>query len=308
MVGMLTHIDNGIRWLLYRAGRLARKLAAPLSVRTPLAVVLMMLISHSAAAEEHLPDLAEVSYIHAAVMGSGTYQIRNRRITMFRLPLSWNQREASPESVGWRWLMPVVIGYDDLGNIDSDIIQKLWPDQLVTLTVMPGIEFVYPVNENWYLKPFIEIGAGRDFSAEETFALTQLGVRSLNLFALGERWTLRWGNSLRWAGEHQFDSKDQNSFGIFDTGLDLRLKLPWRLFDQRLDVGTYYVYERFLPTWTLGESEDWRGRTRELHEFGLSLGVQEGRKILGIPVKRIRIGYKKGGKLQGWTFGTEFPF
>jgi hypothetical protein len=300
MAGMLTHIDSGIRWLLYRPWRLARMLA-----------VGMTLISHSVVAEEHLadlPDLPEVSYIHAAVMGSGTYLIKNRRITMFRLPLSWNQREVSPESVGWRWLMPVVVGYDDLGKIDSDIIEKLWPDQLVTLTVMPGIEFVYPVNENWHLKPFVEIGAGRDFSAGETFALSQLGVRSLNLYPLGERWTLRWGNSLRWAGEYQFDSKDQTGFGIFDTGLDLRLKLPWRLFNQRLDVGSYYVYERFLPTWTLGETEDWRGRTRELHEFGLSLGVQEGRKILGIPVKRIRIGYKKGGKLQGWTFGTEFPF
>ncbi|MDX1461690.1 MAG: hypothetical protein R3359_01435, partial [Marinirhabdus sp.] len=29
---------------------------------------------------------------------------------------------ASPESVGWRWLFPVVLGYDDLSQVNSDII------------------------------------------------------------------------------------------------------------------------------------------------------------------------------------------
>jgi hypothetical protein len=261
-----------------------------------------------AAAEIPDEDLLEISYVHAAVMGSGTYKIKDRRVTMFRLPFSRTQREASPQSAGWRWLFPVVVGYDDLSRIDSDIIAALLPDQLVSLSVMPGLEFTYPISERWYLKPFIEIGGGRDFAAEETFGLSQVGVRSLTRFELGERWTLRWGNSLRWAGEYQFNSKDRNSFGIFDTGLDLRRRLPWRLFDQPTDVGAYYVYERFLPRWSLGESADWSGITRELHEFGISLGITEGQRILGIPIRRVRIGYKQGGKLTGWTIGTEFPF
>lgn len=288
---MLTQIHSGIRCL--------RRLW-----------VVTLLASAPLAAQEFEPsdDLMEVSYIHAAVMGTGTYLLNDRRVTMFRLPFSFGKQEASPESVGWRFLAPVVLGYDDLGQVDSDIIEALLPDQLVSLSVMPGIEFTYPVRENWYVRPFIEIGGGRDFTAEETFALMQLGVRSLNLWELGEKWTLRWGNSLRWAGEYQFNSEDSNGFGIFDTGLDLRLKLPWRLLDQGTDLGAYYIYERFLPRWTLGETDDWEGRTRELHEFGLSFGVQNGRKILGIPVKRVRIGYKKGGQLQGWTLGTEFPF
>lgn len=289
---MLTHMHSGIRWgcRLWLAGWLSS----------------LLVIGGTAQAEEG--DLLDISYIHAAVMGTGTYSLKGRRVTLFRLPLSWNQRPATPGSVGWRWLFPVVPGYDDLGGVDSDIIEALLPDKLVTLSVMPGVEFVYPVNEKWYVKPFVEVGGGRDFSAEETFFLTQLGVRSLNLFDLSDRWSLRWGNALRWAAEYQVHSQDHSSFGIFDTGLDLRRNLPWKLFDQRLDVGAYYIYQRFLPRWTLGEADDWTGRAVELHEFGLSLGVEHGRKILGIAVKRVRIGYKKGGKLQGWTIGTEFPF
>jgi hypothetical protein len=291
MIAMLTHIRSRIRW------------------SHPLWMV-VWLVSVPAVAAETDPeeDLLDISYIYAAVMGTGTYLLKGRRVTMFRLPLSWHQRPATPESVGWRWLFPVVLGYDDLGQVDSDIIESLLPDKLVTLSVMPGVEFVYPVNENWYVKPFIEIGGGRDFSSKETYFLTQLGVRSLTLFEIGEDWALRWGNTLRWALEHQQHSGDQESFGVLDIGLDLRRKLPWALMGERLDVGAYYIYQRFLPRMNLGKAADWEGRTRELHEFGLSIGVQNGRKILGIPVTRVRLGYKKGGKLQGWTVGTEFPF
>lgn len=255
-----------------------------------------------------LDDLINVSYIHAAVLGSGTYELRARRITMLKVPLSWKQRPESPESVGWRWLAPVVLGYDDLSQVDSEFLQALLPSRLVTLSVMPGVEFVYPVNAHWYLKPFIEVGGGRDFNAAESFALTHLGIRSLSSFEPGENWQLLIGGSLRWSGEHQFHSKDANAFGIADLGLDLRRNLPWRLFAQRLNLGGYYLFQRFLPRWEAGETVDWKSQARELHEFGLSLGIPHGRKIFGINVRRVRVGYKKGGKLQGWTFGTEFPF
>ena len=69
----------------------------------------------------------EVSYIYAAVLGTGTYQIKGRRLTMFRLPFSWAQHQATEETPGWKWLFPTVLGYDDLSNVDSD-----WIDALVT--------------------------------------------------------------------------------------------------------------------------------------------------------------------------------
>ena len=290
---MLTQICRAIR--RFRAGCLYLGLSG--------------LLPLTAAASDYDPeDLINVSYIHAAVLGTGTYSLRERRMTMLKVPFAWNQRPASPDSVGWRWLAPTVLGYDDLSGVDSDFIDALLPDQLLTLSVMPGVEFTYPVSEHWYLKPFVEIGGGRDFQQEETFFLTQLGVRSLSPFELGERWQLLLGGALRWAGEYQLHSEDTNAFGIVDLGLDVRRDLPWRLFEQRLNLGAYYIYQRYLPEWRAGEADDWQNRALEVHEFGLSLGVPHGRKVLGINVRRVRIGYKKGGKFQGWTFGTEFPF
>ncbi len=271
---------------------------------------LLLCVSARLPAQESLLQVEPptVSYIHAAVLGTGTYSLHSRRVTMLKMPFSWKQRPATPESVGWRWLFPTVLGYDDLSNVDSDFVGALFPDQLVTLTVMPGVEFIYPVNERWYIKPFIELGAGHDFNSDETFALTQLGVRSLSPFELGENWQLLLGAAARWAGEYQFDSEETNAFGIVDLGMDVRRNLPWKLFAQRLNLGAYYIYQRYLPQWAAGEAVDWESRSIELHEFGLSLGVPHGRKILGINVRRLRVGFKKGGDFQGWTFGTEFPF
>ncbi len=295
---MLTQIHGAIRTLPVLA----------LPVFVPCIVLCIFLRAQPVLGQEAEIDVPTVSYIHAAVLGTGTYTLHGRRVSMLKMPFSWKQRPATPESVGWRWLFPTVLGYDDLSSVDSDFIAALLPDQLITLTVMPGVEFIYPVNEHWYIKPFVELGVGHDFNDHETAALTQLGVRSLSPFEFGENWQLRLGAAARWAGEYQLDAHERNAFGIVDLGADVRRNLPWRLFDQRLNLGAYYIYQRYMPEWAAGEAVDWESEARELHEFGVSLGVPHGRKILGINVRRVRVGFKKGGDFQGWTFGTEFPF
>ena len=250
----------------------------------------------------------EVSYIYAAVLGTGTYQIKGRRITMFRLPFSWTQRQTTKETSGWKWLFPTVLGYDDLSNVDSDWIDALLPDQLVTLTALPGIEYIYPVSAYWHVKPFIQLGAGRDFTSDETIAMTQFGIRSLGLFQFTNDWELRWGIALRWAGEYQFNSNDRNNLGIFDTGLDIRRNTPFTLLEKRVDMGAYYIFQRYVPEWRLSDAPDNKQEAVRVHEIGASVGLKHPHKFLGIPFQRVRVGYKDGDNIRGWTFGTEFPF
>jgi hypothetical protein len=249
-----------------------------------------------------LEEEVEVSYLYAGVLGSGTYKIGNRRVSMFRLPFKWKQRKPTETTHGWTWLFPAVIGYDDLGNVDSDWIGALLPDQLVTLSVLPGVEYTYPVSERWQLKPFAQVGAGRDFSADQTFLMTVLGVRSLARFDVRDAWTLRW------AHEEQLKSEDDSGFTVFDTGLDVRRDTPWRVFGTPMDSGAYYNYQRYIPRWTSSQAPDERVRSVNLHEFGLSLGFKRPYKILGFNVPRVRLGYKKGDNVRGWSVGTEFPF
>ncbi len=274
------------------------------------ALIFFMLLSTAAAQEatQYSEDDLEVSYIYAAVLGTGTYKIRGRRLTMFRLPFKIESKLTEDMPGKLRWLLPVVIGYDDIGAVDSDIISALLPNNLVTLTFLPGIEYVYEPMSGWQLKPFIQLGAGRDFSSKETISMGHLGVRSLNLFRPANDWEIRWGNTLRWATEYQLESEDHLQLSIFETGLDIRRNLPLRLFEKRTDIGIYYIYQRLIPKWVSVSTPDYEAEAKSLNEFGLSVGLKSPRSFLGLEMKRLRIGYKTGGSIDGWTIGTIFPF
>jgi len=77
--------------------------------------------------------------------------------------------------------------------------------------------------------------------------MTQLGVRSLNLYEPANKWEIRWGNTLRWAAEYQVESEDQLRLSIFETGLDVRYELPVKILKCRSDIGIYYIYQHLIP-------------------------------------------------------------
>lgn len=254
------------------------------------------------------PADVEVSYLYAAIFGSGTYTIKNRRITMFRFPFAWNQKEVTATDHGLRWHFPVVIGYDDLSDVGSEWLEAILPDQLVTLTALPGVEFIEPITPQWQLKPFAQLGGGHDFTADESFAMTQLGVRSRTTLDLDDEWSFLLGSSLRWAAEYQFDSLDRTSFGVLDLGFEARRVAPFTLSGDVVDIGAYYIYQLFMPEWNINEAPDVKARNRDLHEFGLSIGFTDRERTFGLPLRRIRIGYKRGGNFHGVTIGADFPF
>jgi hypothetical protein len=253
-------------------------------------------------------DDVDVSYIYAAVMGTGSYKIGGRRITMLRAPFSWTQREMSEGQTGFKWTLPVTVGNDSVGG--SGILEKLFPDNLVTLTLMPGFEYQIPVTRDWSLKPFVQAGVTHDFVTDEVVLLGVVGLSSVARFDLDEEedWEIRWGNKIRFAAEHQLKSGFQTSFGILETGLDIRRDTGFIIYRREVDIGGYYRYQHFVPDWDISDAPDRRHQVDNVHELGVSVGLAKPKKIFGITFSRVRLGYKKGGEIQGFTIGGEFPF
>jgi hypothetical protein len=257
---------------------------------------------------EYDPDDVEVSYIYAALMGTGSYKIDGRRITMLRMPFSWTQRKMTETEAGFKWSMPVVIGHDKVEG--SDWFEALFPDDLVTLSVLPGFEYQMPLTSTWVIKPFGNLGYTQDFVTDQGIVLGVLGLSSVALYHLDEEqdWELRWGNKVRFAWEHQLESGSETSFGIFETGLDIRRGLGFQVFDHDIDLGGYYRFQHFMPEWNFSEAPDLHSDIENIHELGFSVGLQKPKKIFGITFNRVRVGYKTGGDIRGFTIGGEFPF
>ena len=76
----------------------------------------------------------------------------------------------------------MVLGYDDLGSVSSDWVQELLPDELVTLGAIPGAEYTLRFSPKWGLKPFFQLGVGRDFSVSETIYFGTLAPVTLSCF------------------------------------------------------------------------------------------------------------------------------
>jgi hypothetical protein len=63
-------------------------------------------------------------------------------------------------------LFPATLGFHDFTDGQNNV---------GTMTFVPGLRFVYPVLENWWLKPFGQFGFGKDFSGSDIayFVYTQ---------------------------------------------------------------------------------------------------------------------------------------
>jgi hypothetical protein len=251
-------------------------------------------------------DDFRVSYAYAAVMGSGSYKIDGRHITMLRIPFGLTQRNATDDEYGIKWLAPVSIGYDDVNG--DDILDLVFDKDLVTLTVLPGFVFNIPINETWNIKPFGNLGGTRDFTLNENIYMGVLGMRSLGTWEYSSGNELRWGGAIRIVGEYQSQSSDSNGFTMFETGIDYRLDTGFDVLERKVNAGVYYVYQYFTPAWDISKKPIENSDIRDVHEVGVSLGLKKPFKIFGIPINRVRLGYKRGSGLKGWSLGTDFPF
>ena len=247
-----------------------------------------------------------VSYSYAAVMGTGTYKIDGRRITMLRLPFSLTQRRMTEEQFGMKWYAPVVIGYDAVS--DNDWLDTIFDEDLVTLSVMPGFQAHLPLGEHWSIKPFGNLGVTQDFSLDETIAMAVLGIKGQRVWRRDDGSEFRWGAAGRLVGEYQTRSDETVGFSLLETGLDYRLDTAFRMLEHKINVGAYYLLQYYLPVWDIAESPNQDSEIRTLHEVGFSFGFKEPRKLFGFYLDRVRVGYKYGNDFRGWTMGTTFPF
>lgn len=289
-----------------RSGRIVRALF-PLPALILTATVAMSAIAGRAGDGPLDEDDFRVSYIYAAVMGTGTYEIDGRRITMLKMPFKWTQRHPEDQQVGLTWYAPITIGYDAV--TDNNWLDRIFEEDLVTLTAMPGFEVQIPLGDTWTLKPLGNVGVTRDFTDEETIVMGVLGTRALATWRQDPAGReLRWGLGIRVAGEYQLDSGDSEAFFIFETGVDYRRDTGFSALERKINAGVYVRYQQFVPVWELTSTPLGDSEVPSLIELGLSVGLKRPRKIFGLQFERVRVGYQRGDGFTGWTLGSKFPF
>lgn len=206
-----------------------------------------------------------INYAYSSWIGSGFYKIGDRTTYLLRAPFSYTLREADSQKWGLALLLPATIGFHDYTD---------GQDNQATITFVPGAQFVYPVLENWWLKPFGQFGFGKDFSGSDIAWIYGAGIKSLATFDLKSS-ELDFGTAFTWAAQNQSGGGSDSGFSMFEIGLNSRWPTNITVLDRKSDVNFFFVYTDFINDLDFERAQKENKTVQRLYKFGIALSSEE---------------------------------
>ena len=241
-----------------------------------------------------------INYAYAIWLGTGIYTLDEREVFIFRIPVnSYTLREPAEKKIGYRLLFPLTFGFHNFNEI---------PDSIATAAFVPGLEVIVPVTKNWFLKPFGQIGYGKDFSGGKGAWIYGAGIRSLALFPW-KKWEFGLGNTLMGAFNTDFGGSDfDNGFSMFEIGINVAN--PWRfdLLDRKTGIEPLFIYTNYVDDLDFLFADRDDKRVGELFQLGVTFRPDREYRIWFVKLKGIGASYLFGDGVRAIRFHTGFPF
>ena len=231
------------------------------------------------AANVYSGDQSEVELINFAFsnyLGTGFYASDSGEVFILKIPMSTTLRPMTDNETGWVFQYPVTLG---ASNIDDTALRRVpeeddIPDlnDVGTLSIVPGIEYLYPVSPNWHLIPFFDLGIARDLANEDNVWVLGAGIKSFVTFDLDGKW-LTFGNRLLYANQENFDQANNSNFAVFETGLDYNIPTKTTINGSTIYVSFYYINYYYIEDLILVDYLDDRISLENKNEFGLTVSL-----------------------------------
>lgn len=252
---------------------------------------------------QEVPGRDTVHFSFATLLGTGVYQLDDRTVTIFRVPISWTFREPTREEFGIKLKVPTAIGFHNY-----DFLENLIPvnDQLSTLSVVPGVELEWLVGKAWRLKPQGYLGFGTDLSSTDSAFIYGVGVSALRPLNIAYP-EMHFGTALLLNG-YDPGSTTGDFISRWTAGVDAKFPTRWRFDDRDVFIGGHvigYYYTNQLEFRTIIDEPI---KLRAEIEFGVFIGARPSPKILGISINRLGIGFRFSDVGEALVMFAGFPF
>ncbi|MCP4332340.1 MAG: hypothetical protein GY785_06765 [Gammaproteobacteria bacterium] len=221
------------------------KLSGPLLLALIFGLLLPATALHAADTREFESDIELTNFAFANYLGSGFYSSSGIQVFIVKLPFSTTLKEATRTEAGWVVHYPVSLG---LTNIKDNLIgvgDIPGLDDIGTISVVPGLEYIYPMLSNWHLQPFIDFGIARDVSSGVDVRVRGVGVKSYATFDFDRSW-LVFANRLFYADQKNLESGNESSFAVFETGLDYTIPTNITIDGSAVNVSYYFINYTYL--------------------------------------------------------------
>lgn len=211
---------------------------------TCLLLFLLSLLSFGARGDNPESEVELTNFAFANYLGSGLYGSDDGRLFIYRHKLSSEIREATAYEPGWKINYPIAIGagrIEDGGTgLPPDIEDLLDLNNFATLSVLPGLEYNYPVLPNWQLAPFVDYGFAHDLRNDTSVRVQGAGLKSWVVFDFDHAWLVL-GNRLLYADQKNLDTGSTADFASFETALDYTIPTRFSLDGSVMHFSLYYI-------------------------------------------------------------------
>ena len=247
------------------------------------------------------------NYSFAVWLGSGYYRVKDsdKRFAVLRVPAAFTLRPADIEKssvidrLGFRLLLPAILGYEK--ETDTSF-------SFGAAAIVPGLEVQIPVHKYWTIKPFAQLGAGKDTAGGNVQYIYGGGVRSL-ISIPWHKFVFGIGNSLVLAEDRDSTSRDSSGFSLMNAGLDVQHPTNLTIFNRQINVGGFFVANFFRNRVDIFRDDGETDRINKLYDVGLSIGFNEKLSIWKVGMDRVGIDYRWGSQdFRGIGFNMGFPF
>ncbi len=224
------------------------------------------------------------------------------KIYDIRIPASFKIFSANDDDWGLRLRLVLYAGVYDFTveeAVDLDF-------RFQSLAATPGVEFLVPVGKAWILKPFAEVGYGRDFDNDLGFGVWSLGMRTIATWPV-KKWDLSFGTKFQYLSTIKSDFELSDEFGEVRLGFDARHPLPFTISGSQADISAFYIRRQYIDAFVDREDVD-PLEIQYTNEFGFTFGTTPRIKFWFFNLPRIGLGYRFGPNIKGFRLNFGFPF
>lgn len=241
-------------------------------IRLVLIYLLLQLCTTAAVHADKKTDVELTNFAFANYLGTGFYATSDGVVFILSIPLSTTLRPMTSNDPGWVLNYPITVGVTNFDEISDGTVPDL--NDVGTLSVIPGIEYHYPVMHNWTLIPFFDLGVARDVLNNRNIRILAAGVKSYATFDF-DRNRLTLGNRLLFADESDFESSSDSNFAVFETGLDYNIPTDTIIHGSHIDVSLYYMNYYYLKELVLLKILDNPITLENKNEIGFTVSLPE---------------------------------
>ena len=280
------------------------------SVFSKKAILIAFLISAFSIPSQASEETLDAShYAFANYLGSGIYRTSGQSAAVLNIPLEYEFDLDSMDDHKFFFHLPLSFGFFDYSF--EQLPSGAFPDHVGTLTVTPGIEHHWLVDDQLTIESYVDIGFGRNYSNDSNISIFSTGVSSVYKIDQ-QQYRPIWVNRLYYAGYSSSLNDGSESYSVYQTGIDVGLNYQWDWdgigVEPRVFVGGKWFFDKLKFISPVGEDV----LTSYTLEVGATLAFSKpvGWQVFGwdgLKVDRFGLSYQAGGGLKVWRLIFDFP-